>query len=104
MEKSNYLKGGEFLTKKSTEIFVPEEFNEEQKMIADTCNDFLDKEVFTILDKIDANDPGLMRELISKTGEMGLLGISVPEEYMGFGQSFITSMLVSDKLGSGFSY
>ena len=104
MENSNYLKGGEFLTKKSTEIFVPEEFNEEQKMIAETCDDFLDKEIFPILDKIDANDPGLMRDLITKTGEMGLLGISVPEEYMGFGQSFITSMIVSDKLGSGFSY
>jgi alkylation response protein AidB-like acyl-CoA dehydrogenase len=104
MENSNYLKGGEFLTKKSREIFIPEEFNEEQKMIADTCNDFLDKEVFTILDKIDANDPGLMRSLIAKTGEMGLLGVSIPEEYMGFGMPFTSSMLVSDKMGSGFSY
>jgi alkylation response protein AidB-like acyl-CoA dehydrogenase len=104
MENSNYLKGGEFLTKKVDEIFIPEEFNEEQKMIADTCNDFLDKEVFTILDRIDASEPGLMRGLISKTGEMGLLGISVPEEYMGFGQPFTTSMLVSDKMGSGFAY
>lgn len=104
MENNNYLKGGEFLTKTADDIFTPEEFNEEQKMIADTCNDFLDKEVFPILDKIDVNNPGLMRELITKTGEMGLLGISIPEEYNGFGQTFTTSMLVSDKLGSGFSY
>ena len=104
MENSNYLKGGEFLTKKVDEIFIPEEFNEEQKMIADTCNDFLDKEVFPNLDRIDASEPGLMRSLITKTGEMGLLGISVPEEYMGFGQAFTTSMLVSDKMGSGFAY
>lgn len=104
MANANYLKGGEFLTKQVDETFIPEEFNEEQQMIAQTCNDFLDKEVFPILDKIDQNQPGVMRELITKTGEMGLLGISIPEEYNGFGQSFTTSMLTSDKLGSGFSY
>lgn len=104
MEKKAYLKGGEFLTYAGDDIFIPEEFNEEQKMIADTCNDFLDKEIFPVLDKIDTNDPAYMRSLIDKTGEMGLLGISVPEEYMGFGQSFITSMMTSDKLGAGFSY
>ncbi len=102
--ENNYLKGGEFLTKASNNIFIPEEFNEEQKMIAETCEDFLDKEVFPIVDKIDTNDPVLMRQLIAKTGEMGLLGISIPEEYNGFGQSFTTSMLTSDRLGSGFSF
>ncbi|MEI6123886.1 MAG: acyl-CoA dehydrogenase family protein [Bacteroidota bacterium] len=104
MMENNYLKGGEFLTKASNNIFIPEEFNEEQKMIAETCEDFLDKEVFPIVDKIDTNDPVLMRQLIAKTGEMGLLGISIPEEYNGFGQSFTTSMLTSDRLGSGFSF
>ncbi len=104
MNDQNYLKGGEFLTKTPSEIFIPEEFNEEQKMIADTCSDFLEKEIYPILDEIDSAKPGLMRELINKTGELGLLGISIPEEYMGFGQSFITSMLTSDRLGAGFSY
>ena len=68
------------------------------------CNDFLEREVFPVIDKIDAQEKDLMRTLIAKTGEQGLLGISVPEEYGGFGQSFVTSMLASDILGAGFSY
>ncbi len=104
MNDQNYLKGGEFVIKTASEIFIPEEFNEEQKMIAETCDDFIDKEIIPILDEIDTKKPGLMRELINKIGELGLLGISIPEEYMGFGQSFITSMLTSDRLGAGFSF
>lgn len=104
MNDQNYLKGGEFVIKTASEIFIPEEFNEEQKMIAETCDDFLDKEVIPILDEIDTKKPGLMRELINKIGELGLLGISIPEEYMGFGQSFSTSMVTSDRLGAGFSF
>ncbi len=104
MNDQNYLKGGEFITKAAAEIFIPEEFNEEQKMIADTCDDFLEKEVIPILNEIDTKKEGLMRSLLNKAGELGLLGISIPEEYMGFGQSFITSMLTSDRLGAGFSF
>ena len=104
MTDQNYLKGGEFITKTVSDIFIPEEFNEEQKMIAETCDDFLEKEIYPVLDDIDAAKPGLMRELINKTGELGLLGISIPEQYNGFGQTFITSMLTSDRLGAGFSF
>ena len=104
MEKKSYLKGGEFLTAAGADVFIPEEFSEEQRMIADTCDDFLEKEVFPVLDRLDKHEPGLIRELINKTGEMGLLGISIPEEYNGFGQSFVTSMLTSDRLGAGFGY
>jgi len=100
------LKGGEFLLKESNaaDVFILEELNEEQKMIAGMCQDFLEKEVFPNLDKIDGMEPGLMRSLVAKSGELGLLGISVPEEYGGFGQSFVTSMLASDILGAGYSY
>jgi len=104
MTDQNYLKGGEFITKTVSDIFIPEEFNEEQKMIAETCDDFLEKEIYPVLDDIDAAKPGLMRELLYKTGELGLLGISIPEQYNGFGQTFITSMLTSDRLGAGFSF
>lgn len=104
--ENKVLKGGEFLIKESfpADVFIPEEFTEEQNMIADTCNDFLEREVFPNLDKIDSMEPGFMRSLISKSGEMGLLGISIPEEYMGFGQSFVTSMLSSDVMGAGHSF
>ncbi|HNW99177.1 MAG TPA: acyl-CoA dehydrogenase family protein [Bacteroidales bacterium] len=106
MESKKVLKGGEFLLResKAADVFIPEEFDEEQKMISGMCNDFLEREVFPVLDKIDAMEPGLMRSLVAKSGEQGLLGISVPEEYGGFGQSFVTSMLASDVLGAGYSY
>ncbi|MEI6766608.1 MAG: acyl-CoA dehydrogenase family protein [Bacteroidota bacterium] len=104
MENNSILKGGEFLIRESHNIFVPEEFTEEQKMIGETCSDFLDKEVFPVLDRIDSMEPGIMRGLVAKSGELGLLGISVPEEYMGFGQSFVSSMLASEVLGGGLSY
>ena len=106
MDKNEIIKGGEFLIKETDakDIFIPEEFDEEQLMIAQTCKDFLETEIFPILDRIDAQEPGLMRNLILKAGELGLLGISVPEEYEGFEQSFITSMLASEAMGSGYSF
>ena len=83
---------------------TPEMYDEEQQMIAQTCKDFLEAEVFPNLDRIDAQEEGLMRDLIAKSGELGLLGISIPEEYEGFGQSFVTSMLASEAMGAGHSF
>ncbi len=101
-----YLKGGEFLYHSAlfSNAFIPEEFSEEQRMIADMCQDFLEKEVFPILNRIDEQEKGLMSQLLKKTGELGLLGLSIPEEYGGFGQSFVTSMIAADVLGAGHSY
>lgn len=106
MDKDKVLKGGEFLVKDVdfNEVFIPEQFDEEQLMIKQTCEDFLSTEVYPILDRIDHQEKGLMRSLITKAGELGLLGISVPEEYEGFGQSFVTSMLASDAMGAGYSF
>ncbi len=101
------LKGGEFLIKETvaSDVFIPEEFNEEQKMIAETCHDFLRTEVHPILDEIDkAKSPDLMASLMDKAGALGLLGTAVPEEYEGFGMSFNTSMLVAEVLGAGYSF
>ncbi len=106
MENAKLITGGEFLVKETdpADVFIPEEFDEEQKMIGQTCRDFLDTEVFPILDKIDAQEEGLMRELLVKSGDLGLLAISIPEEYGGFAQSFITTMYASEILGAGYSY
>jgi alkylation response protein AidB-like acyl-CoA dehydrogenase len=106
MENSKLITGGEFLVKETdpADVFIPEEFDEEQKLIGQTCQDFLDTEVFPVIDKVDAQEEGLMRELLNKTGELGLLAISIPEEYEGFGQSFITAMYASEILGAGYSY
>ncbi len=86
------------------DIFIPEEFDEEQRMIADTCRDFLDTEVMPNLDRVDAQEEGFVRSLLDKAGELGLLGISSPEELDGFGQSFVTSMLASEVMGSAYSF
>ena len=106
METDKIQKGGEFLIKETEakDIFIPEEINEEQQMIVQTCEDFLEAEVFPILERIDSQEDGLMRELIRKSGDLGLLGISLPEEYDGFDQSFVTSMLASHAMGAGYSF
>jgi len=100
------LRGGEFLIKPSgpEDTFIPEEFSEEQLMMASMGNDFLDKEVMPILDRIDAQEEGLMVKLLNKAGELGLLGISVPEAYGGFGKDFMTSILMTEVLGAGHSF
>jgi alkylation response protein AidB-like acyl-CoA dehydrogenase len=106
METDKIQKGGEFLIKETEakDIFIPEEINEEQQMIVQTCEDFLEAEIFPILERIDHQEDGLMRELIQKAGDLGLLGISLPEEYDGFDQSFVTSMLASHAMGAGYSF
>ncbi|HEY2720607.1 MAG TPA: acyl-CoA dehydrogenase family protein, partial [Chitinophagaceae bacterium] len=99
-------KGGEWLIKESStdDTFIPEEFSEEQSMIRDMCDQFLDAEVVPILDRIDALEPGLMRSLVQKTGEQGLLAVSFPEEYGGLGKDFVTSTIVNEYLGAGHSF
>jgi alkylation response protein AidB-like acyl-CoA dehydrogenase len=100
------LKGGEWLIKDSdpASTFTPEDFSEEQGMIKDLCNQFLDTEVFTILNRIDSMEPGLMKSLVQKAGEQGLLATSFPEEYGGLGKDFVTSTIISENLGAGHSF
>jgi len=99
-------RGGEFLIRETAfrDVFIPEEFDEEQQMIAQTCRDFLASEVYPNLDRIDQQEEGLMPSLMDKAGELGLLGVSIPEEYGGFGKNFNTSMLVADIIGAGHSF
>ena len=100
------LKGGERLVKESdtASTFIPEDFSEEQKMIRDMCNQFLDVEVMPILERIDSMEPGLMRSLVQKAGEQGLLATAFPEEYGGLGKDFVTSTIINEYLGAGHSF
>lgn len=100
------IKGGEFLIRKTTidEIFVSEEWNEEQKMIRQACEDFISQEIIPNLDRIDAQEEGLMVSLLDKAGELGLLGLSVPENLGGMGTDFKTSLLATEFLGQGHSF
>lgn len=106
-ETKKALKGGEWLIKETSyeDVFIPEEFDEEQKMIAQTCRDFLTSEVWPRLEEIDSmKNPELMPQLIEKVGELGLLGVNVPEEYGGFGKDFTTGTLVTEVTGAGHSF
>jgi alkylation response protein AidB-like acyl-CoA dehydrogenase len=106
IDTNKAIKGGEFLISKTlpSSIFTPEEWEEEQLMIAEMCNDFIAHEVTPILDRIDAMEPGLMQGLLDKAGELGLLGLSVPEEFGGMGVDFKTSLLATEYLGKGHSF
>ena len=106
-ETKKAITGGEFLIRESSaqEIFTPEEFSEEQRMIAQTCRDFLEQEIYPDLDALDSmQQPELMPNKMDKSGELGLLGTAVPEQYGGFGMDFNTSMLVADITGAGHSF
>ncbi|WNB17642.1 acyl-CoA dehydrogenase family protein [Marivirga arenosa] len=107
-EKKFTAKGGAFLIEETPAqaVFTPEEWTEEQQMIAQTCKDFLEQEIYPRLDEIDdvKGNPELMPKLLDKSGELGLLGTSVPEEYEGFGMDFNTSMLVAEVIGAGHSF
>lgn len=99
-------KGGEWLIKPSVaaETFIPEDFSEEQQMIKQMCADFLDTEVAPVIERIDKLEPGLMPSLMEKAGDLGLLGVSVPEELSGLGKDFVTSTLVAEGIGGGYSF
>ena len=106
MENRKVLRSGEFLVSEveAKDVFIPEEFNEEQLMIAQTCRDFLDAEVYPNLEQAEKSDRELMKSILKKSGELGLMGVSIPEEYGGFGQSFVTQMLVAETTGAGYSF
>jgi alkylation response protein AidB-like acyl-CoA dehydrogenase len=105
-ENNKPIKGGEFLIRSTqpNEIFTPEEWTEEHQMIAQMCDDFITQEVLPVIEKIDAMEPGLMVSLLDKAGELGMLGLSVPEELGGMGVDFKTSLLATEHLGKGFSF
>jgi alkylation response protein AidB-like acyl-CoA dehydrogenase len=104
--QSTALQGGEWLIKESSpaDVFIPEDFNEEQSMVMDMCSQFLDTEILPIVDRIDKMEPGLMPSLVEKAGAQGLLSTSFPEEYGGLGKDFITSTIVNEGLGGGYSF
>ena len=107
MSEKKTIRGAEFLIAETdaNDIFIPEEWNEEQKMIAQMCNDFLAAEVHPHLEAIDkAEDTNLMPSIMDKAGQLGLLGMSVPEELGGMGVDFKTSMLATEALGAGYSF
>ena len=88
----------------ANQSLLRKDYNEEQKMIAQTCLDFIRQEVDPNLDRIDSMEEGLMPTLVEKAGELGMLGMSVPMELSGMGVDFPTSILATEYLGRGHSF
>ena len=103
-EVKNHLRGGEFLIKNLSpqDVFTPEDFTEEQQMMAAACSEFIDKEVAPQRERFEKKDYDFTLELMKKLGDLGMLGVAVPEAYGGLGMGFNTTMLVCDRI-SGIS-
>ncbi|HEX9981018.1 MAG TPA: acyl-CoA dehydrogenase family protein [Flavobacterium sp.] len=91
-------RGGQFLVKetKCEDVFTPEDFSEEQVMMRDTVRDFVDREIWPNKNRFENKDYAFTEECMRKAGELGLLGVAVPEEYGGLGMGFVSTMLVCD--------
>lgn len=96
--KKDLLRGGQFLVKETDaeNIFTPEDFTEEQKMMRESVSEFVDREIMPKREEFEKKNYQLTEDLMKKAGEMGFLGVSVPEEYEGLGMGFVTTMLVVD--------
>lgn len=104
---SELRKGGDFLITKTAakDIFIPEELDEEQKMIANMCAEFMETEVLPKLAEIDSMEhPELLPSLLDKAGALGLLSTSIPEEYGGFAKDSVTSLKITEIVGGGHSF
>lgn len=98
----NTIKGGEFLIKeiKAEDVFVTEEFTEEQQMMKEAVIEFIDREVWPHKERFENKDYALTEEVMRKIGEMGFLGVSIPEQYGGIGMGFVSTMLVTDYMSA----
>ncbi|GAK99888.1 butyryl-CoA dehydrogenase [Nonlabens ulvanivorans] len=96
--KIEMIRGGQFIVKETnpSEVFTPEDFSDEQKMMRDSVEEFVDKEIVPHKERFEKKDYALTEEVMRKAGEMGFLGIAVPEEYDGLGMGFVSTMLVCD--------
>lgn len=98
--KDNLIRGGQFIVRETDakDVFTPEDFTEEQQMMRDSVIEFVDKEILPNKPKFEQKDYALTESVMRKAAELGLLGITVPEEYDGLGMDFVTSMLVCDRI------
>ncbi len=95
---SDITRGGQFLVKetKCENVFTPEDFSEEQIMMRDMVKEFADKQLWANKDRFEKKDYAFTEESMRKAGELGLLGVAVPEAYGGLGMGFVSTMLVCD--------
>ncbi|MDQ6651440.1 MAG: acyl-CoA dehydrogenase family protein [Acidobacteriota bacterium] len=106
IDQKQIIKGGAFLIEERTpeEIFTPEDFTEEHRMIAETTRQFVDQEVMPRIDELEKHDWKLARELVKKAADLGLIGANIPEEYGGLGLDQTSSALVGENIGRSASF
>ena len=106
IEQKQLVKGGAFLIEELTpeEVFTPEDFNEEHRMIAETTRQFMDNEVIPRIDELEKHDWKLSRELIKKAADLGLIGANIPEEYGGLGLDQTSGALIGENIGRSASF
>ncbi len=102
-ENKELLRGGQFLVKETNceDVFTPEDFTEEQTMMKEAVMEFNDREIIPHKARFEAKDYALTEEVMRKAGELGFLGVAVPEAYGGLGMSFVSTMLTCDYISSG---
>ncbi|MDC7999020.1 acyl-CoA dehydrogenase family protein [Gilvibacter sediminis] len=98
VDKQDIIRGGQFIVKEtaSQDVFTPEDFSEEQQMMKESVKEFVDREIWPKKEKFEKKDYALTEEIMRKAGELGFLGVAVPEEYGGLGMGFVSTMLVCD--------
>jgi len=103
MEEKDILRGGQFLVKETSceDVFTPEDFTEEQRMMKEAVMEFNDREIIPHKARFENKDYALTEEVMRKAGELGFLGVSVPETYGGMGMGFVSTMLTCDYISSG---
>ncbi len=101
LEQKQIVKGGAFLIEERTtdEVFTPEDFTEEHRMIAETTRQFIDNEVNPRVDELEKHDWALARELVKKAADLGLISANIPEEYGGLGLDQTSGALVGENIG-----
>ncbi|MDO7740136.1 MAG: acyl-CoA dehydrogenase family protein, partial [Flavobacteriales bacterium] len=105
-EKNQAIRGGEFLIRETlaADIFIPEEWTEEQLMMKQMTLDFVEQRIIPNLERIEVQEEGLVPSLMEEAGALGLIGSSVPEEYGGLGLDFKTTMLITEAIGGAHSF
>jgi alkylation response protein AidB-like acyl-CoA dehydrogenase len=106
VEEKQFIKGGAFLIEERApeEVFTPEDFTEEHRMIAETTREFMDNEVVPRTSELEKHDWKLARELVRKASDLGLVGANIGEEYGGLGLDQISGVLIGEGLGRSASF
>jgi len=101
--EKDILRGGQFLVKetKCEDVFTPEDFSEEQKMMKEAVQEFNEREIIAHKARFEAKDYALTEEVMGKAGQLGFLGVAVPEAYGGLDMGFVSTLLVCDYISSG---